>query len=59
MSDQQVYKCDLCGADVMAALAYHHDCDGERRSFCSAEHRLEWLELNEVMEGRDVDAASK
>ena len=52
----QVYKCELCGADVMAALAYHHDSDGEHHSFCSAEHRVQWLELNEALEEPDVRA---
>jgi hypothetical protein len=56
MSEQPVYKCELCGADVMAGLAYHHDVGGELHSFCSAEHRVEWLELNDLLE-QDVDAA--
>jgi len=54
---EQVYKCELCGADVMAALAYHDDTGGERHSFCSAEHRVEWRELNEALEEADVRAS--
>ena len=31
---------------VAAALAHVHDVGGKRRAFCSADHYIEWLELN-------------
>jgi hypothetical protein len=58
MEEQQVYKCELCGADVMADLAHHYDAAGKRLSFCSADHLVEWRELDDaVAHARDKDDA--
>jgi hypothetical protein len=49
MEEQQVYKCELCGADVMAALAHHYEAAGKRLSFCSADHLVEWRQLEDAV----------
>ena len=46
---QQVYKCELSGSHVLAALADVIEVDGKRHAFCSQDHRLEWLDLNEAV----------
>jgi hypothetical protein len=44
-----VYKCELCGTHVAQTLAHMHQADGKWLAFCSADHRVEWLELNEAL----------
>jgi hypothetical protein len=40
-----IYKCELCGSDVVAELADLYEVGGKLQAFCSPEHRLEWLEV--------------
>jgi hypothetical protein len=40
-----IYKCELCGSNVVAELADLHEVGGKLHAFCSPEHRLEWLEI--------------
>ena len=49
MDERLVYKCELCGADVMAQLAHLYEADGRTHAFCSADHLVEWRELEDAV----------
>jgi hypothetical protein len=55
MDERKFYKCELCGADVLAELVHLHKVNGTSHAFCSAEHVVEWIELDEAV-ARDPSA---